>query len=204
MNNLILFLKSKTFRIHILLYCIVVVLIFWGALSALSHYTHHGETIVVPDFSNLKIEVLPQFISDKKLRYQIIDSVYDPKIVGGVVIKQDPEKNSRVKQNRIIYLTVSAKMPPLVKMPNLVDASLRQAQSLLQSYNLKLGKIEYRTDLCVNCVLAQMKNGKEIKPGTMIPKGSAIDLILGKGQNETQISILPEDTIEDPRERGEQ
>lgn len=197
MKDLFLFLKSKTFLVHLILYFLFVALLSWVALKTLGIYTHHGEKIAVPDFSNLKAEELSLFIADKKLRVQIIDSVYDPKIKGGIVIRQDPEKDAAVKENRMIYLTVSARMPPRVKMPNLVDASLRQAQSLLEVYGLKLGKIEYRHDVCVNCVLAQLQNGKEIKPGTMIAKGSAIDLILGKGEGgETGISILPEDSVE--------
>lgn len=196
MKDLFLFLKSKTFLIHLFLYLLFVALLSWAALKALGIYTHHGEKISVPDFSNLKTEELSSFITDKKLRYQIIDSVHDPEIKGGIVIRQDPEKDASVKETRIIYLTVSAKMPPLVRMPNLVDASLRQAQSLLEVYGLKLGKIEYRHDVCVNCVLAQLQNGKEIKPGAMLAKGSRIDLILGKGEGgETPISI-EEDSVE--------
>ena len=156
------FLKSKRFRIHFIISLIVAFLILWSAFKSLSVFTHHGETIAVPDFSNVKMEELDKFIDGKQLKYEIVDSVFDSKVKSGVVIKQDPEKNSSVKQNRIIYLTVSAKMPPLVKMPNLVDASMRQALAMLESYGLKVGAREYRPDPCVNCVLTQMLKGKKI------------------------------------------
>jgi beta-lactam-binding protein with PASTA domain len=189
MNDLFLFLKSKRFRIHFLISLLVGGLVLWIAFKSISIYTHHGETIAVPDFANIKTEDLDKFIADKNLKYEVIDSVFDATVAPGVVIKQDPEKNSSVKQNRTIYLTVSAKLPPLIKMPNLVDASMRQAQAMIESYGLKAGKREYRPDPCVNCVLAQLIKGKKIEPGTMIPKGSVIDLVLGQGQEGEKINV---------------
>ncbi len=189
MKDLILFLKTKRFRNHFMLSILIGGLILWLSFRSLSIYTHHGETIMVPDFTNVKTGDLDKFITDKNLRYEVIDSVFDQKSAIGVVIKQDPEKKSSVKQNRTIYLTVSAKLPPLIKMPNLVDASMRQAQAMLDSYGLKTGKRDYRPDPCVNCVLAQMMKGKKIEPGTMIAKGSVIDLVLGKGEGDEKINI---------------
>jgi beta-lactam-binding protein with PASTA domain len=189
MKNIFLFLKSKQFRIHFVISVVVAGIIFWASFKSLGSYTHHGITIAVSDFSNIKTEDLNKFISDKQLRYEVIDSIFDSKVAAGVVIKQDPEKNIAVKQNRIIYLTVSAKLPPLIKMPNLVDASMRQAQAMIESDGLKVGTREYRSDPCVNCVLAQMMKGKKIDAGTMIPKGSVIDLILGKGEKDEKINI---------------
>lgn len=183
LKSLIIFLRSKRFRVHFILSIGIGAFIIWGALKALDMYTDHKEYIPVPDFSEINAENLGKFAADNRLRYEIIDSVYDPKIKGGIVIKQDPEKNSQVKENRIIYLTVSAKSAPLVKMPNLVDASMRQALVLLETYGLKAGNREYRPDPCVNCVLAQIYKGKKIEEGEMIPKGSIIDLVLGKGQD---------------------
>lgn len=189
MKDILLFLKSSSFRNHFIVSILLGCLILWLSFKWLDSYTHHGEGIIVPDFSHIKTEELDRFISDKNLKYHIVDSVYNTKVPAGVVIKQDPEKKSLVKQNRIIYLTVSAKLPPLVKMPNLVDASLRQALALLESYGLKAGKREYRPDPCVNCVLEQSIRGEKIEAGKMIPKGSVINLVLGKGQGSEQISI---------------
>ncbi len=182
MKDFILFVKSKRFRIHFIISLAVGALILWVSFTSLGNYTHHGETISVPDFSTIKTDDLDKFIADKELRYEIIDSVFESSVDGGAVIRQDPEKGSDVKKGRIIYLTVSSKLPPLVKMPNLVDASMRQALALLESYGLKAGKRDFKPDPCVNCVLAQMIKGKKIEPGTMIPKGTVVDIVLGKGQ----------------------
>jgi len=208
MKDLFQFFKSKQFRIHFTISLLVGALVLWISFKSLDVYTHHGETIVVPDFANVKIAELDAFIADKTLKYQVIDSVFDAKVAPGVVIKQDPEKNSSVKQNRTVYLTVSAKLPPLVKMPNVVDASMRQALAMIESYGLKVGKRNYRADPCVNCVLAQYMKGIKIAPGTMIPKGSVIDLTLGRGQEGEKINIpcligsLYKEAIEEIAESG--
>ena len=183
------FLISKRFIIHFIISLALGSTAIWLFFNYLNRYTQHGEAISVPDFKNIKTEELNAFVSEKKLQYQIIDSIFDPKAEKGVVIKQDPEKDSQVKENRIIYLTISAKQPPLVKMPKLVDVSLRQALAVIESYGLKAGKKEYKPDACVNCVLEQRIKGKPIEPGKMIPKGSIIDLVLGQGENGGQISI---------------
>jgi eukaryotic-like serine/threonine-protein kinase len=188
MKEFILFLKSKRFRIHLIISTLIGVLLLWISFKSLSIYTHHGETIEVPDFSNIKLEDLDRFIADKHLQYEIIDSVYDATARPGAVLKQDPEKKSSVKENRIVYLTVSSKLPPLVKMPNLVDASMRQALALIESYGLKIGKRKYRPDPCLNCVLEQTMKGKKIETSTRLPKGSVIDLVLGQGQDGEKIN----------------
>ena len=157
--------------------------ILWISIKFLNNYTHHGEVIVVPDLANMNLQAIEKKMLECKLRYQVIDSSYDKLMPIGMVIKQDPEKNSLVKQNRIIYLTINSSHPPLVSMPNVVDASLRQAVAMLESYGLKAGKREYKSDPCVNCVLEQIMKGKKIEAGSLIPKGSRIDLVLGKGDN---------------------
>ncbi|MFH1004862.1 MAG: PASTA domain-containing protein [Bacteroidota bacterium] len=183
------FLKSKRFCIHFIISLAVGFIILWLSFKSLNLYTRHGEMVDVPDFFGLKTNEIDTFIADKNLRYMIIDSVFDFKIKGGSVIRQDPEKNSQVKYNRMVYLTISATMPPLVKMPNLVDASMRQAIAMLESCGLTVGKREYKPDPCVNCVLTQLMKGKKIESGTIIPKGSVIDLILGKGESEEKINV---------------
>jgi beta-lactam-binding protein with PASTA domain len=97
------------------------------------------------------------------------------------ILKQYPKAGTKVKQNRKIYLTVRAKMPQSVKMPDLIDGSLKNAELLLSSYGLELGAITYKPDLASNAILEQHFEGETIEPGTTIPKGSVIDLIVGDG-----------------------
>ena len=80
-------------------------------------------------------------------------------------------------------------MPERVKMPNLIDLTLRQAISMLETYGLKVGKLSYIPDIAENSVLKQNFNGKAISPDVIIDKGSKIDLVLGKGLGNETVSI---------------
>jgi len=183
------FLRSRTFFKNLLALFILAVLAFFGVTFWLSSYTHHGENIPVPDLRGQKIGKLDGLLSTHDFHYTIVDSLYDSEKPPGTVLDQDPAAFSKVKEGRMIYLTINATTPPDVKMPDLVDVSFRQAEAILQSYGLVTGEIIYRPDLAKNAVLEQRYRDRRIKAGTLIPKGSPIDLVLGDGLGENAISI---------------
>lgn len=188
-KGLFQFLKSKTFLKHIIIYIVVMGLLIWSLLSWLGSTTNHGETIKVPDFTNIKIAELDKFVADKSIRYLVIDSIYDTKTKPGIVVKQEPEPNAEVKEGRTIYLYVTSILPPSIQMPKLVDCSLRQAAAMIVTYGLKLGKTKFIPDQCANCVLDQLVKGKKIERGATIPKGTVIDLVVGKGLSDEEVAI---------------
>ncbi len=188
-KNIFQFIKSKSFAINLGVYSVIVVILFFSINFWLKSTTNHGDYIIVPDFKNLKISDLDNFVSDKKVRYEIIDSIYAPKSQKGVVVKQEPEPNAEVKENRRIYLYVTSILPPSIEMPKLVDRSLRQASAMIISYGLKVGKIDYKADQCANCVLEQWVKGKKIEPGSAIEKGTKIDLVVGKGLGDEEVGV---------------
>jgi beta-lactam-binding protein with PASTA domain len=180
MQTFLSFLKSKQFFIQLGIILLIIFLILFVTLKWLSSYTNHGEFVVVPDFKGQTIGALDGFIKDKGISYKVIDSIYDPKEKPGVVLRQDPEMNSKVKHNRTVYLYVTGMVPPLVIMPKLVDRSERQARLILGSYGLKVGKISEKKADCNGCVLAQTIRGKEVGEGQGVKKGSTVDLIVGR------------------------
>ncbi len=183
------FIKSKVFFKHLAIYIVSVVLLSWLLLLWLSASTNHGEIIKVPDFANVKTADLDNFVSDKNVRYLIIDSIYNVKAPKASVLKQEPEAGAEVKKNRMIYLYVSSFLPPQIQMPKLIDRSLRQAVSMITTYGLKLGKTKFVPDQCANCVLEQMVKGKKIVAGDVIEKGTVIDLIVGKGLSDEEVNL---------------
>jgi beta-lactam-binding protein with PASTA domain len=184
------FLFSKTFLVNILIAFAVIALLFWFTVKWIGSYTKHGESISVPDLRGMKITELEEFLSGKNLRFKISDSsVFDINKSGGIIIEQDPQPDSKVKENRTIYLTLTKSVPPKIKMPDLIDVSFRQAEAILQSYGLKTGQLIYKPDLAKNAVLDQQINGKSIKPGEELAKGTVIDLVLGDGMGNTVVNL---------------
>ncbi len=183
------FLKSPTFFRNLFILLFAIVGGFFVLTSILNSYTHHGENISVPDLRGIRISKLDSILVTNSFHFKVIDSLYDGDKKPGTILDQDPSPNSKVKENRTIYLTINSTQPPDVKMPDLVDVSFRQAEAMLQSFGLVTGNIIYRSDLAKNAVLEQLYNNKIIKPGTMLPKGAVIDLVLGDGIGDIDITV---------------
>ena len=181
------FLKSSSFWKHFTLSLVVVALVIWGAITLMKVYTLHGEHVVVSDFKGYYPKDLDKFVEDHDLKYEIVDSVFNRKLPKGTVIDQDPAPGATVKNGRTIYLTLNASLNQKVTMPNLINLSLRQATSKLETYGLKVGNLRYIEGLPP--VIQQLYNGKEIKAGTIIIKDSEIDLVLGRGSNTGLIPV---------------
>jgi beta-lactam-binding protein with PASTA domain len=188
-SNLFQFIRSKTFWYNVLAALAFFVLLVFLVSFLIRLYTKHGQSTELPDLKGKSLAEVKAELDSKKLRYKVIDSVYDSKKEPHLVIEQSPRPGSSVKAYRTIYLTVNSQTPPLIKMPDLKDASLKQATMILESYQMKLGNIQYKPDLAEDVVLEQLHKGKPIAPGTEIEKGSRIDLILGDGVGVAEVNI---------------
>lgn len=183
------FLISKVFFKSLLIaigLIVAILLITWGGLAI---YTRHGKHLAVPDYTGITIPDIENYRIGGEFEFIILDSIYDNNLTKGSIVSQDPPPNSRVKKGRKIYLTTVAILPEQVRMPDLVDLTFRQAMSTLETYGMKIGKLEYVPDIAKNAVLQQLYEGEVIDPGTFIPKGSYIDLILGQGLGSERISV---------------
>jgi eukaryotic-like serine/threonine-protein kinase len=168
---------------------IIVLLLFVVISWTLNSSTRHGEALTVPDIKGLTINDAIRILEAKKLKFLITDSLYFEDQPKNAVLEQNPSPQSKVKEGRIIYLTLNSNKAPLVNMPNLIDVSLRQAQAMLQSAGLKSGRLIYKPDIAQNVVLEQQANGRAIAAGTKIPKGSTIDLVLGDGLTQGDVAL---------------
>lgn len=187
--NFFSFLFSKTFLKHAATSIVAFFIIVFLIIFALNQYTGHGKTIAVPDLTGIKKEKLDSVFANYELNWQIIDSVYLDKKTKGAVVDQTPPPGFHVKAGRTVYITVVAMLPQRVKMPNLVDLTLRQATQRLETYGLKVGAISYEPDIAKNVVLKQKCKGRIINADSMIVKGSSVDLVLGDGLSNSNIPV---------------
>ena len=182
------FIRSKAFLINFGSAILFSLLVIWGVFKFIDSYTLHGETISVPSLEGLSISEVEKILEEKNLRYTILDSIYLPGEEKGVVLEQNPSPNDLVKENRNIYITTSKIVPPKVSMPNVVDMSQRLAIAKVESYGLKV-KTKYIPSECVNCVLRQEINGKEVKPNDKVKKGSIVLLTIGSGTSNERVLV---------------
>ena len=184
------YLKSKEFWLTLL------GLILFGVLSFvllfyvfLPGYTMHAESVLVPELNKLTLTQVEEKLNDLDLEFEVTDSVYLVGMEPRSVVSQDPGPHSKVKPGRKIYLTVNKVVPPLVKFPNVLHVSNYQAKLRLDSWGLSIKDIIYIPNELRNVVLKAEIDGKEIKVGQMIPVGTRVNLIVGKGLGSQYVEL---------------
>lgn len=171
---------------YVLVIGVSLTLIFFYIILPIS--TNHGETITVPDVIGIPYDELEIHLTRRNLQYVITeDSGFSGNYPPLTVLQQFPAPFSKVKEQRKIYLTLNSATPPMVRMPNLIEGSLKNAQMVLNTYDLKLGKRNYIPDPFFNTVLKQFIDGQEIEAGQMVPKGSVVDLEIGDGRGNVNL-----------------
>lgn len=189
MSNLKESLKKIGIQIGIM-FGIVVVLSFIFLKIFLPSYTNHGETVTVPDLEGYNFAELEDFLDQRNLKFEVtLDSGFNAELPSLSVLKQNPKAGSKVKKGRKIYITLNAKNAPLVRMPNLVNSPLKNAQEILANLGLVRGEIIYVPDIGGNVVLEQKFRGRNVTEGFEIPKGSQIDLVVGDGMGNQTLEV---------------
>lgn len=163
--------------------------LLFGTYYALGYYTHHGESIKVPDLKGLTYTQIKEKLSGYDLNFVLNDSTFIEGKPKGIVLDQYPEADAQVKPGRKILLKINRYSIPQIEMPNIIDASFRQASDMLESYGLKLGKVTYKPDLAENAILGMSINGKPVKPGDKVFRTSYVDLVVGDGLGNTLIPV---------------
>ena len=191
--NIIQRIKTRKFWINIGIFIISVFLVIFILSIFLRIYTHHGESLTVPDFKGRTIEEVQKICDEKLLRFEVKDSVFTSGQPKFTVVEQNPKAGEKVKEYRRIYLVLNTGNAPKIPMPNLEYNPLRQAEKVLESVGLKSGtNPEYIHNIALNSVIQVKLNGKVIPWGTMVSKGSTIDFVLGDGGKGGQKVSVPD------------
>jgi len=176
------FAKTRLFWLHVLAASLSVAIFTVISIFLMDSYTLHDSSVKVPDFKGLYAKDLDKFVEDYSVSYKIIDSTSSGEDAKGTIVKQEPDAGSVVKEGRVIYLTIKAMQNEQVRMPNIEGLPIKMASDELEAFGLKPGRripIE-SSEIIVrgseSPVIRQLYKNREIKPGTLIDKGSAIDM----------------------------
>ena len=139
----------------------------------------------MPNLVGMSLSEIDAVVSENNLRYEIIDSsFYNEEFDKNSVLEQIPLANIEVKKNRKIYLTINPSSIGDVILPEIIQLTKRNAVTILTALDLQIGEFIYENNIGKDMVLDVEIDGEMIKPGTIIPKKSKIDLILGNGKKE--------------------
>lgn len=194
MKKFFKFFISKQYLKHVLFIVGTWILIILLESWYLKWHTNFGEQVEVPSFYGLHVEDLDALVEGKDLKYEIKDSVYLDEWPKGTVCWQYPRPTDStgmyVKSGRTIQLSVVPATPKMLSMPNVVHMSKRMAETTLNSMGFRTTITFKPAPEGKDFVLGQLYEGKQIAAGTMIPKGSRIELLVAKG-NSGEATPLP-------------
>jgi beta-lactam-binding protein with PASTA domain len=133
------------------------------------------------------------FLKNKDLRFEVLDTGYQQNKKSFVVLKQIPESGSAVKIGRKIYLTINAADPPQIDIPDIIDYSIRSGLQQLKTAKLE-GETHYINDPNKDVVIRIEVEGKsvtkeELKKGYKVQQGTKIKLFVGDGQRNNNFSM---------------
>jgi beta-lactam-binding protein with PASTA domain len=184
------FVTKKPLWANLLVAFLLVVLLLFLLSTCLGPLTRHGKNKTVPNVVGKSFDEAKKILDNAGFDIEVQDSLFTDTTARGSVLRQVPEGDAIVKISRTVYLTINRYVPPIVEMPNIVGFSLRNAEMQLKNMGLKIGDTSYVTDFARNSVKEQhYHNGGDIPPGTRIPQGSLIDLVLSNGNGEVEFTV---------------
>lgn len=181
MRYFLTFIKSKTFLLQVVLAIVLFVGVYFGVNAWMRDYTDRGQNVELPNVKGKTLVQATGVLENMGLRIEVIDSVFSEERLPGEIVKQIPDAFQMVKSNRIVYTVINSLHPPMVSMPDVINQSRRESISTLEALGFKITAFEYQPDICTDCILDVQINGKTVRTGTQLPKGTALKIVLGKG-----------------------
>lgn len=158
---------------------LVVILTLVGVWVWMDSYTHHGESIEVPNVEGLQLSVAMQRMSEAGLEAAAVDSAYREHVAPGEVLDQHPDGGSLVKSGRLIKLTINTMTAPMVSIPDIADnCSRREAEMRLRAMGFKLTPNEEIAG-DPDWVYAIKCDGRTVTVGQRIPIDKKLTLVVG-------------------------
>lgn len=174
---------------NLLAMAVVVVLLVWGVAFGLSLYTHHGESIEIPN-----VKYLPRSEAERQLRslgmeVMVTDTGYVKTQPADCVLEVSPQVGSHVKSGHVIHLIVNASKSPTLTLPDLVDnSSLREAMARLTAMGFRVGQPEHIAGER-DWVYGIKADGKEVQAGDRVSVDARITIVVGNGLPDENDSI---------------
>lgn len=176
-------LSSRVIWGNLLAMALLTVVLVISLIVYLSYYTHHGESVIVPDVKGQTCEAAIRQLQALGLRAEVTDTGHITSLSPDIILDQSVEAGRHVKQDRMIRLTVNSAQAKTLPLPNVVDGSLREAQMKLQAMGFRLGTVK-RIEGDYDLVYRVETGGREIYAGSRVSIESPIVLVVGDGGGE--------------------
>ena len=169
---------------------IVVIWICIGVKWGIDYYTHHGESVVVPNIEKMQLDDAKDKLESIGLQVTVNDSGYDAKLPPDCILAQNPKSGKRVKGGYVVYVTVNAAHPPMLTIPDVIDnGSWREVRSMMLSAGFNMVEPEYIPGE-KDWIYSIKANGRQAKYGDRVSVSDKIQLVIGNGLRGEADSIM--------------
>ena len=173
---------SKFLFWNLIAMALVVILLVVGVNYGLDWYTHHGESIRVPNIEGMRIAKAREMMDECGLEIVVTDSGYNKRLPADCVLTQSPGAGLTVKSGHTIYVTINSSNSPSVAIPDVVDnSSYREAEAKLISLGFKVLPPQYVTGE-KDWVYGVSCNGRKVSTGERVSIEQPLTLLVGSGQ----------------------
>ena len=186
---------------NFLLMVVVGCALIYGTLAWLDYYTRHNEAVIVPDVKGLSMNEAKSFFDNTGLRYNVIDSVFSNDVNPGAIVEVVPEPGSKVKEGRIVFVTINALTAQMAIIPEVADLSFRQAYALLRSLGFKNIEVKFVPGDYKDLAVGVERNAQMINRGERVPLASTLTLIISNGEKEIDslsldsLNVMPVESL---------
>ena len=158
---------------------------FCGALTM--HLTELHQAMIVPKIIGMDPNQAQRALSAKALKLTVTKSQYDEHVPAGLFMMQSPPPNTYMRRGQVVQAVLS-KGNPKVSIPSVLGLSYQDAQILLASNRLRIGKesLLYSAADAKDMVLAQTP-----ETGTTVEAFTAVNLLVSAGPNQA-FFVMPD------------
>lgn len=153
-------------------------------------YTNHGQKLVLPDYVDMPLSEAINIAEEETFHIIVNDSVHIIGKPGGVIIDQNPKPNSKVKENRKVYVTTTKYIADQIKvssLPSLYGRDYERKSKELSFMDIKSEVKDYTYDPGEpNHILEVYYKGQKIissegrDADISIEKGGTLEFVLSK------------------------
>lgn len=176
---------------NILFIFLFLAAVFLFVSFGLRWYTHHGEKLTLPDYTEMPLRQAVKEARSKSFEIVVIDSIFRVDQKGGVILDQNPAKNAKVKRGRKIYVTITKYTPDKIKVsqiPELYGKNFeRKKIELENAFEVYSKAVDYEYDQgAPDQILKVRYKGRDIITSDFvmedveIDKGDTLQFVLSK------------------------
>jgi serine/threonine-protein kinase len=145
-----------------------------------------SKTVDVPNVIGMTEEQAADELDKYGLEYKLGIPAISDEYEEGQVISSDPDAGEKVKKGFTVTLVLSRGTDATtVKMPTFLTQKLREAETMLEAYDLKKGEITYEeSDMPEGTIISQ-----DPEPGTVVDVNTKVNFVISQGEEDKGIEV---------------